>query len=98
MNKNELIKKIIGSKKLLDDYSVNRIGVFGSYARGTQTKKSDIDILVSFSQIPDLFGFADLKLKLEKKLKKKIDLGTEDSLKPLIKDQVMQEVVWIEIF
>ncbi|WP_229704111.1 nucleotidyltransferase family protein, partial [Caldalkalibacillus thermarum] len=41
----QLIKPILQEK-----YNVRKIGVFGSFARGEQTGKSDIDILVEFSK------------------------------------------------
>ena len=41
-------------------YQVKTLGVFGSYARNEQTRRSDIDILVDFSETPDLFQFMDL--------------------------------------
>ena len=31
-----------------DMYGVKRIGIFGSFARGEQTRKSDIDVIIEF--------------------------------------------------
>jgi predicted nucleotidyltransferase len=46
----EEIKKILKQHKreLKEKYGVKEIGIFGSYVRGEQKKKSDIDILVEF--------------------------------------------------
>lgn len=42
-------------------YHVTGLGVFGSYARGEQGRKSDLDILVEFSEAPTFFQFLDLE-------------------------------------
>ena len=42
-------------------YGVQRLGVFGSYVREKQKKRSDIDILVTFNRDIDLFDFLDLR-------------------------------------
>ncbi|MBS3100597.1 nucleotidyltransferase domain-containing protein [Candidatus Woesearchaeota archaeon] len=73
---------------------VVRAGIFGSYARGEFTKKSDIDIVI---QPPKGigFGFAGIELELEKKLKKKVDLLTYNSIHPLLKSRILKEEVKI---
>ena len=81
---------------LRERYQVETIGFFGSYARGEQTQKSDIDILVEFVQgnSVDLFDFIELEDFLTKQLGKKVDLVTKSSLKPLIKDQILKETIY----
>ena len=54
-------------------YGIARLGIFGSVARGTQTPKSDLDILVEFER-PIGIEFIDLSEMLEKELKKKVDV------------------------
>lgn len=59
------IKKIISELRKLypeleKEYHVCEIGLFGSILRGEETQSSDIDILVSFLEIPDLFSFIRL--------------------------------------
>jgi predicted nucleotidyltransferase len=82
------------SKTLLQDkYKVMNIGVFGSYVHGEQSKLSDIDILVEFSE-PVGWEFIDLKEFLELKLEAKVDLVTKKALKPQIKDRILNEVVY----
>jgi predicted nucleotidyltransferase len=89
------IEAIIKKHKpiLLEKYKVKSIGIFGSYARKQETEKSDIDILVSFSE-PVGWEIVDLKEYLENLLGKKVDLVTESALKPQIKDAVLKEVVY----
>ena len=81
--------------ELRDEYYVSRIGVFGSFARGEAKENSDVDILVEFSKAVGLFHFIDLQDRLSEIIGRKVDLGEPEALKPLIKDKVLQETVWI---
>jgi len=47
--------------ELKEKYSVNYLGVFGSYIRGEQTEDSDLDILVQFDKKPGLFKYIELE-------------------------------------
>ena len=78
---------------LRDKYKVLNIGVFGSYIHGEQSKVSDIDILVEFSE-PVGWEFIDLKDFLEMILEIKVDLVTKNALKPQIRDRILNEVVY----
>ncbi len=82
---------------LKEKYSVLTIGVFGSYVRGEQTKKSDVDILVEFS--PDakigFFKFLDVEEFLSQQLGVKVDLVTKGALKPYIGEHILQEVIMV---
>jgi predicted nucleotidyltransferase len=50
------IKRILKELKpyLQNHFNVNNIGYFGSYAKGTATEDSDIDLLVDFSEPPGM--------------------------------------------
>jgi len=51
MDKKQIIDIIKKSKPEIESrYGVQRLGLFGSYVRKRQRKKSDIDILVTFSR------------------------------------------------
>ncbi len=76
--------------------SVRRIGLFGSYARGEQKRRSDIDFLVEFGE-PSFDNFMDLVFALEKHLRRRVDLVTEGSLSPYIRPYVEKEVRWYEV-
>jgi len=81
--------------ELHEKYGVSKIGVFGSFSRGDEVRNSDIDILVEFDKDIDIFEFIALKDFLSEFLSRKIDLVTEDAIKPLMKDDIMKEVVYI---
>lgn len=80
---------------LKDQFKVKSIGIFGSYLKGEQKRKSDLDVLVEFSETVGLFKFIRLEDFLGKKLGVKVDLVMKDGLKPLIKEQVLKEVVYL---
>lgn len=76
-------------------YGVQRLGLFGSYVRGRQRKKSDIDILVTFNRDIDLFVFLDLRKYLESQLQAKVDLVMEPALKPAMGKRILSEVEYV---
>jgi len=76
---------------LLQRYDVARAAIFGSFARGESTKRSDIDILVEFKGEKSLLDLAGLKIALEELLKMKVDVLTYNSLHPLLKDSILSE-------
>lgn len=78
-------------EELKKRFAVKRIGVFGSFARGEQKKRSDVDVLVEFSKTPDFFQFIRLEMHLEKLFGRKVDLVTKKALKPYIKDRILAE-------
>ena len=78
---------------VLKKAGVTRSSIFGSYARGEETKNSDVDILVDFPEEKSLFDFVGLKLDLEDILEKKVDLVEYGAIKPLIKDQILSEQI-----
>ncbi len=81
---------------ILRKNNVKRAGIFGSYSRGEQKKKSDIDIVVKIEdKNMSLLGFIGLKLKLEDALGKGVDLVEYSALKPLIKNRILNEEIRI---
>ncbi|MAH03816.1 hypothetical protein CMI39_03460 [Candidatus Pacearchaeota archaeon] len=89
---NILKKKIIS---ILKKNNVVRAGIFGSYARGEQKKNSDIDILVEIKKKISLFDFAGIKIELEEKLRRKVDLVEYKVIKPRIKKNILDSEVRI---
>jgi hypothetical protein len=77
------------------EYSVKTIGVFGSVARGEQTGTSDIDLLVEFSKPVGFVTFMRLEHFLSERLGNQVDLVTSDSLKPVIRQDVLAEVIYV---
>jgi predicted nucleotidyltransferase len=88
----ELLKPILKEK-----FQIETIGIFGSYSQGQEKKKSDIDILVTFTKPNDidLLDFIALKQYSSRKLKTKVDLIEKEALKVRIKDRILQETIYI---
>lgn len=63
---------------------VRRIGLFGSYLHRRPREDSDVDLLVRFDR-PTFDGYMDAKFLLERVLGRKVDLVTEDALKPAVR-------------
>ncbi|MDD5154509.1 MAG: nucleotidyltransferase family protein [Thermodesulfobacteriota bacterium] len=96
MGKKEIIRIIRNRKPELEShYGVQRLGLFGSYVREKQSKRSDIDILVTFNRDIDLFDFLDLREYLESQLNIKVDLVMESALKPAIGKRILSEVEYV---
>lgn len=93
----ETIKNKISANKeyLKNTYGVEEIGVFGSFARGDNNEKSDVDIAIELNQkIPvGLFEFARMKFYLEDLLKKKVDLVIKSGIKVLIKEKILSQLI-----
>ncbi len=88
-------RKIIINKILpiIKEYNINYAAIFGSYARGEETKSSDLDILVSFSKPVSFFDIVEIEEKISKKVNiKKVDLVTEKALHPEIKKYVKKDL------
>jgi predicted nucleotidyltransferase len=76
-------------------FKVETIDVFGSYAKETQTERSDLDLLVTYSEPISLLVIYDLKQYLKRKLHMKVDVVSKESLNKHIKDQVLKEAIAI---
>ena len=74
---------------------VKSLAVFGSVARGEATTSSDIDLLVEFDCPVGLFEFIRLKLFLENLSGCKVDLVTEDALRPAMRASILKEAVHV---
>ncbi|MDO8446565.1 MAG: nucleotidyltransferase family protein [Deltaproteobacteria bacterium] len=80
---------------ILRHHGAKRAGLFGSLVREEMTEGSDIDILVELSKDLSLLDFVGIKLEIEERLGKKVDLVEYDTLKPLLKDRILKEEVRI---
>jgi uncharacterized protein len=79
--------------ELRERYGVNYLGVFGSYVRGEQKRRSDLDILVEFDRPMTLFQFIRIENELSDLLGLKVDLVMKSALKPNIGRRILEEVV-----
>ena len=89
------IKKKLETHKdeLASRFGIREIGVFGSYAKGKQKKRSDVDILVRYGKIPGFFDYIRAESYLSKLLGTKVDLVIDSDLNPIIARKISNEVV-----
>ncbi len=76
-------------------YHVKKIGIFGSFIRGEQTKGSDLDVLVEFDVPVGFFEFIRLENFLSHTLRKKVDLVSKRAIKPAVKKEIFKEVQYV---
>jgi predicted nucleotidyltransferase len=74
-------------------FSVAKLSIFGSYARGEGTAQSDLDVLVAFEQKATFDLFMDLKFYLEELLGIKVDLVTDKALRPQVRRAIEGEII-----
>ena len=72
-------------------YRVRDLEVFGSYVRGEEAEGSDLDLLVTFEEVPTLFQFVALEQFLSDELGVKVDLVMKEALKPRIGKYILEE-------
>ena len=76
------------------EFSVRKIGVFGSYVKDSANSNSDIDILVEFEE-KTFDNYMDLKFFLEDLFGKKVDLVISDAIKKRIQPAILRETQYI---
>ena len=71
---------------------VAMVGLFGSTARGEDTENSDIDLVVAFRKRKSLLALVALERKLSSALGRDVDLLTEASISPYLRDRIMGDL------
>ncbi len=96
MNSKEIIQILKAQKEKLEkEFGVKSLQLFGSVARGDATSTSDVDLLVEFNRPMGYFGLFELQDYLEKLLGCSVDLGTENSLRPNIRENLINDMVYV---
>jgi len=78
---------------LAERYRTGEVRVFGSVARGEVTESSDVDLLVRTRGGCSLFDLGGLLEELQELLGCRVDLVTEDGLKPRLRERVLKEAI-----
>ncbi len=97
LSRQEIVAYLRNNKTLFYERSgVTRVGLFGSFLRDEQTLLSDIDMVVDIENSrKNIHNFLELKRFLEKELARKVDLGFEDSLKPVVRDKIRKQIIYV---
>lgn len=76
---------------LKKEFRIKRIGLFGSFAKGTPQEESDIDIIVEFEKSIGL-AFMDLADYLENLFDKKGNILTPEGIRSIRVEKIAQEI------
>lgn len=83
------------AQKSSSRYGIQRIGIFGSLARGTIQEESDVDVVVELDR-QDLFNLIGIKQDLEETLHTHVDIVSyRDSMNPFLKKRIDAEAVYV---
>lgn len=92
MKKEEILSMLKTHKQEMQSrFRITRIGLFGSYAKNLEDDTSDVDIIVDGSKIDD----EELKMFLEEKLKKKVDIVKRNALYNFMKYLIDEEAIYV---
>ena len=81
-------------KEFQEKYNIEKIGLFGSYARNEANKESDIDIFVKMP--PKMFKLIALKQQIEEDLKKSVDILREHKqMKPILLKMIQKDIAYV---
>ena len=81
-------------KEFQEKYNIERIGLFGSYARNEAHEESDIDIYVKMP--PKMFKLVALKQQIENDLKKSVDILREHKqMKPFLLKMIQKDIAYV---
>ena len=97
LNSKIIINYLKQHKKQYSDMGIEIIGIFGSYARSTNSDTSDIDILYDTKKgVSNLYDKKQtLKQNLEQAFDTRIDLASKKYLKPYAKDEILKDLVYV---
>jgi len=105
-NKNIKIETIMDQKEVLTvlkkiktdlqkKYSIEKLGVFGSFARNTQTDQSDLDIVVEMNN-PSMFDLIGIKQDIEERFNKKVDIvRLREKMNKYLKHRIEREAKYV---
>jgi len=98
LSKEEILDIIVSHKDEIREYGVKNIGIFGSFARNTYQKNSDIDTLVEFRKGSKTFdNYMELKFYLERILGRDVDLVIKGVVKKELKPYILKEIEYARL-
>lgn len=94
LNRETILRTLEEHRSELQRLGVKRLGLFGSYLHGRPRSGSDVDLLVRFVR-PSFDSYMDTKFLLERLLDRKVDLVTEEALKPAVR-HVREQAAYVQ--
>ncbi len=98
ITKKEILEFLLKNKEIFKKkYNITKLGLFGSFARGEQTEKSDIDLIIEMRlDTKEIFEKKqEIRKIFKEKYNRKIDLCRERSIKPIFKNFILNEVIYV---
>jgi len=93
-SRSEILHLIESQRESIRGFGVRELGVFGSFARNEQRPDSDVDVLVDM-QRETFRDYMGLLAFLERLFGRKVDLVMKDSIKPIIRDRILRETIYV---
>lgn len=86
----------VNKARLMSEYHLTKIGIFGSYARGEETEGSDIDLIVEFEDnTPNLADVKEsLRAEFERQFHLPVDICREKFIKPMFRQQILSQAIY----
>ena len=98
LNKFQLLQLITDNKNTIQNFGVEKLGLFGSFVRNEQTEKSDVDFIVEFEKGKKSYkNFIGLASFLENLLGRNVEVITPQSLSPYIGPHIIKTVEYVAI-
>ena len=79
--------------ELRQRYPLGSVAVFGSRARGSPERDSDLDLLIDWNGPVSLLDYSGLRCELEERLGMRVDLANRRLLKPAVASEILHEAV-----
>src|SRR5438874_13658078 len=93
MKRDDAIRLLRSHKEDLRRFHVRSLSLFGSLARDEAGPRSDVDVLVDFARDPTLEDYVGLTLFLEKLFGRRVDVLTQDGIKPRMRPLIERDLV-----
>ncbi|MYD36722.1 MAG: DUF433 domain-containing protein [Dehalococcoidia bacterium] len=96
VSRDDVLETLRANKPVMvERFGITDLALFGSYARDTAVKGSDVDILVGFDGRATSKAFFGLQAFLEDLLRRRVDLVTQNALRPELRPRIEQEAVHV---
>jgi len=95
MDATDVTRALLAHRKVLQQFAVQELRLFGSTLRGEAGDTSDIDLLVDYDPAArvGLFAFVRLQRRLSELLGRRVDLATPDALHPALREGILRQAV-----
>ena len=82
-------------QRFAERYHVQKLGFFGSYARGEAGRESDVDVVFT-TEKPDLFLTSAMRQDLEDRLNRRVDvIRLRETMNPRLKARILDEAIFL---